>query len=175
MTRSRWWSALAIVTLILLACAYVGALAYGRHPAAVSVMITDQKQDVDEIHITAIATNSGQTPLTYNGSPPFSELRLQTDAGWTDQPQRYASKRSSLGFLLPGERMTYQFTVPRGTVRVQVGCYYETSGTRGWVVRRFGGSEAWDRFYPIVRMILPLVPDGRHEDVEFWSPPTEVK
>ena len=166
---------MVIGTLVTVSSAYFMAWSCGRHRAEVSVIVAGQKSQAGEVSLSVIATNQGRVPLIYHGSPPFALLRVEAATGWTNVPQRYVSQSASFGFLLPGRAISYQFAVPSDVTRVQVGCCFETAGAKTWVAGRLVESGAWNRIYPVLRFVLPLVPDGRQEAVEFWSQETDIQ
>lgn len=153
----------------------ISAHIYGRHPAQVLVFVERQTSHGEEVNLSVIATNRGRVPLVYHGSPPYAELRVETASGWTNLPQVYVSGRASFGFLLPGRTMSYHFAVPRGVTRVQIGCFFETGGARTWVVARAKETGAWDYLEPLLQLLLSVLPDGRNEQVEFWTRETGVQ
>jgi hypothetical protein len=166
---------MVIGTLVTVSAAYFAAWSCGRQQADVSVIVAGQKSQAGEVSLSVIATNQGRVPLIYHGSPPFAELRVETATGWTNIPQRYVSQSASFGFLLPGRAMSYRFAVPHNVTRVQVGCHFETAGAKTWVAGRLEEAGAWNRIYPVLRFVLPLVPDGRQEAVEFWSQEANIQ
>lgn len=174
MRRNRPLSLVLGVVLVVLGIAWFAVWKYGQHPAGVSVSITGHESSDGMFVISAMVANTGSVPLVYYGSPPEAEVRIKTTRGWTNVPQSYTSKSASFGFVLPGRSLSYHFTVPQEVTRVQVGCWFETAGARAWAEGRLLESGWWNRLYRVWDFVLPILPDGRREIVEFWSPETKI-
>jgi len=147
----------------------------GQYSADVSVLVTGQIAQGEEVAISVIATNRGKVQLVYQGDPPSAELRVETATGWTNVPQRYLSKSGSFGFLMPGGAVSYRFVVPRSAKRFQVGCYFHTGGAKTWLVQRLLETDAGAKLFQLLGPVLPHVPNGPEEDVLAWSPETEIR
>lgn len=147
----------------------------GHRSAEVSVLVTGQVAQGEEVSIAVLATNRGTVQLLYQGDPPSAELRVETATGWTNVPQRYLSKSSSFGFLMPGGVVRYRFVVPRSAKRFQVGCNFHTGGARTWLVQRLLETDAGTELLQLLGPVFPQVPNGPEEEVLVWSPETEVR
>lgn len=173
--RSKRWSLLVLLSVIvLLGYAYVGWVRFGHHAPGASVSIGKQEAKGGAMVISALTVNTGRIPLVYHGSPPFADVRVETDRGWTNVGQQYVSKSASFGYLLPGRSLSYQFTVPVDVTHVQVGCYFKTGGARTWAAGHLLEAGWWNRLEPVSRFVLPLLPDGRKEVFVFWSSKTKI-
>ena len=160
--------------LTLLAATFVSALLFGRLPANATVSVTSHTHAAGEMLISIVTTNTGRIPLVFYGTPPFAQVRAETPQGWTNFPQRYVSKSGSSGFLLPGKTLTARYSVPTNATQVQVGGSFETAGARSSIAASLLENGWWNRFPRIWGVVLMLLPDGRREEVEFWSPETKI-
>jgi hypothetical protein len=64
--------------------------------------------------------------------------------------------------------------VPMIAQRFQVGSMFESAGARSTIAARLIEAGWWNTLEPVTSLILRWVPDGTHEDLEFWSPEIEV-
>lgn len=174
MRPRRKWLSVVIGALVVIGGVYLALLSFGRHPAKVSVSVVGQESSDRGTIILVRAINTGRTPLVYHGDPPFAELRVATTTGWTNVPQRHLSQGSTFGILLSGGSLSYEFTVPSEVNRLKVCCYFETAGARSWAAGQLLETGWWNRLHPIGGYLLELMPDGRPQNVEFWSPETNI-
>jgi hypothetical protein len=174
MRRGKRWGFVLLVGVSVVGLSYVAAYRYGRRPAAASVTVVGKESKGGSLLVSALAANTGRVPLIYRGWPPCAELRVKTNDGWTNVPQRYLSPSSSFGFLLPGRSLAYSFTVPLEVTHVQVECYFETGGARTLVAARLIETGWWNRLLGFWERVLPLLPDGKKEHVKFSSVATPV-
>jgi hypothetical protein len=177
MLRNKRWVIVVLCVAVMLAGAYGAAYWYGNRTGSAVVAVMSPELKGGSVVLSVVTTNTGRVPLIYHGWPTFADLRVKTDQGWTNVPQHYASKTSTFGILLPGRSLRYSFTVPQDVTHVQVGCPFETAGARTWVFERVIEARWAKRSYQLwecVSGLIGLVPDGRREGVEFWSPETKI-
>ena len=160
--------------LILLAVTFVSALLFGRLPANATVSVVSHAHDAGEMLITVVTTNTGRIPLVFYGRPPFAQVRAETPHDWTNVPQRHISQSGSIGFLLPGRSLTARYPVPMDATQVQVGSSFDTAGAQSSVAGWLFENGWWNRAHRVWGIALMLLPDGRREEVEFWSPITKI-
>jgi len=175
MRRERRWVLVVAYVIALIVASYGMIWRYGQRPALVSVGVVGQHVKDDTLIVSVIATNTGQTLLVCHGHPPFRDVRVRTDRGWTNMPKTYLSQQSSIGFLLPGRLQQYSITVPRSITGLQVTCCFESAGAKTFVASRLMEIGWWNRLYPILRFTLPVLPDGTGNLMEFSTPVVEIQ
>lgn len=143
-------------------------------PASASASILGIGERGKGDHLTVVVTNTGWAPLVHRGLPPGSELWVVSPAGRTRVPQAQLSKSSTLGFLLPGQTLRYDFAIPPGVSRVQVCCHFTTAGPRASAAAWLMNAGLWNPLGPLWELVVPLLPEGREEFLEVWTSESAV-
>jgi hypothetical protein len=140
----------------------------------VTIRVESEEINGDRKVICFTAKNEGSRPLVAYGYPPMCQVRYYEGRDLKSEYPKSLSGRSSFSYLEAGRIQTNRVEIPAQVMRYKAGCFFETGGLRSAVAARLLSSGWWNRA-GVAKYLLRILPDGRAEEVEFWSDDIESK